>query len=101
MLDDRGGDERDHAAVDHEDLTGDPVGGRRGEVGDERCHVLRRVGIHVGAGGVFTEDLGGHRRAGTRADRVGANADLAQPPGGGERERGDAGLGRRVVGLSR
>ena len=40
LLDDRRRDQRDHAAVDDEDLAGDVLGGRRGEVGDQRGDVV-------------------------------------------------------------
>ncbi len=101
LLDDRRGDDRDHAAVDDEDLAGDPLGRRRREVGDERRDVVGRVGVDGAAGRVLAEHLGGHRGAGARADRVGADADARQTAGGGQGQRGDAGLGGGVVGLPR
>ena len=95
-----GRDQRHHPAVHDEDLAGDPLGGRRGEVGDQRRDVVGRVGVDLLARGVLAEDLRGHRGAGARADRVGADADLGQPARGRQGERGDAGLGGGVVGLA-
>src|SRR6478735_3032206 len=74
LLDDRSRDQRHHAAVHDEDLSGDAGGGVRGEVGDDGRHVLGRVRVDVHARLVRPEDLGGHRRASTGADRVGAYA---------------------------
>ena len=77
------------------------VGGRRGEVGDQRRDVLGRVGVDLLAGRVLAEDLGGHRGAGARADRVGADADPAQRRARSRRvSAAMPALAARVVGLS-
>src|SRR3954453_12572150 len=99
LLHHRRRDQRHHAAVDDEDLAGDPLGGRRGEVGHQRRDVVGRVGVDLLAGSVLAEDLRRHRGAGPRADRVGPHPDPAQTTGAGEREGRDARLGGGVVGL--
>ncbi len=62
--------------------------------------MVGRVRVDLLAGLVRAEHLGGHRGAGAGADRVGGHAHPAEPARRGQGERGDAALGRGVVGLA-
>jgi len=90
---------RDHAAVHHEHLAVEPLGGRASQVHHQRRDVLRRDRI----GTLLrrrAHHRGRHRGAGPGADGVGPHPVARAPARGGHGERGDARLGRGVVGLS-
>jgi signal transduction histidine kinase len=90
---------RDDAAVHHEHLAVDPLGLWPGQVYHQRCHVLgrQRVGALLGR---RAHHRGRHRGPGSRADGIRPHPVARAPARRRHGERGDARLGRGVVGLA-
>jgi len=91
--------DRGDAAVHHEHLAVDGLGGRAGQVHHEWCDVLGRERIDRPLRR-RAHQLGRHGGPGAGADGVGAHAVPRAAARGRHGEGGDAGLGRGVVGLA-
>ncbi len=85
----------------HEHLPVDRLGGRAGQVGDQRRDVFRGHRVRLTRNRRLAHQRGCHRGPAARADRVGPYPVPGAAARGGQGERGDAGLGRGVVGLAR
>ncbi len=94
---------RDAVAVDEEHAAGHVGVVVRTEPHDERRDVggVERVERPPRARRPHAHEVLGHARARDRRDRVRAHAVAAELEAADDRERGDAGLGRAVVGLAR